>query len=77
MSKKTISKPLTIAMGAALVGGLAAMGSVSADVTVEADPFAMEELSSGYRVSFRSYFRPKEAIRGAVELPLADRSRMS
>lgn len=51
MSKKTISKPLTIAMGTALVGGLAAMGSVSADVTAEADPFAMEELSSGYLIA--------------------------
>ena len=43
MSKK-ISKPLAIAMGAALVGGLAATGAASADD----NPFAMEELDSGY-----------------------------
>ena len=45
MSKKIITKPLTIALGSALVGGLAATAA-SADVATDENPFAMEELSS-------------------------------
>ena len=45
MSKKIISKPLTIALGSALVGGLTA-AAASADVTADENPFAMEELST-------------------------------
>lgn len=45
MSKK-ISKPLTIAMGTALVGGLTA-AAASAEIITDQNPFAMEELSSG------------------------------
>jgi len=50
MSKK-ISTPLTIAIGTALVGGLTAAGSVSAKVVADGNPFGMEELQSGYRVT--------------------------
>ena len=45
MSKKIISKPLTIVLGSALVGGLAATAA-SADVATDENPFAMEELST-------------------------------
>ena len=45
MSKKIIKKPLTIALGSALVGGLAATAA-SADVTTDENPFAMEDLST-------------------------------
>ena len=44
MSKKIISKPLTIALGAALVGGLTA-AAANAEVDADENPFAMEELS--------------------------------
>ena len=44
MSKRIISKPLTIALGSALVGGLAATAA-SADATSD-NPFAMEELDT-------------------------------
>jgi len=47
MSKKIISKPLTIIMGTALVGGLTAAAAVNAEVTADENPFAMEELSGG------------------------------
>ena len=45
MSKKIISKPLTIALGSALVGGLTATAA-SADVATDENPFAMEEIST-------------------------------
>lgn len=44
MSKKIISKPLTVALGAALVGGLTA-AAANAEVDADENPFAMEELS--------------------------------
>jgi uncharacterized low-complexity protein len=47
MSKK-ISKPLSIAIGVAMVGGLTAVGSASAGISADENPFAMEELRSGY-----------------------------
>ena len=50
MSKK-ISKPLSIAIGAVMVGGLAATGSVSAGINADENPFAMEELRSGYLIA--------------------------
>ena len=50
MSKK-ISTPLTIAIGTALVGGLTAAGAVSAKVVADGNPFGMQELQSGYRIS--------------------------
>ncbi len=43
---KQIRKPLSIALGAALVTSLGATGVANAEV--EEDIFAMEELSSGY-----------------------------
>jgi len=51
MSKKTISKPLTIIMGTAVVGGLTATAAVSAQVTADDNPFAMEDLSSGHLIA--------------------------
>ena len=50
MSKKIISKPLTIALGTALVGGLTA-AAASAEGTYDDNPFAMEELSSGQLIA--------------------------
>ena len=46
MSKKPM-KPISLAIGAAFVTSLAA-GNVSAETNVDANPFAMNELSSGY-----------------------------
>ena len=43
MSNSTIKKPLVAAIGAAVVGSLAATGSVAAD-----NPFGLKELDSGY-----------------------------
>ncbi|MBT8444915.1 MAG: low-complexity protein [Gammaproteobacteria bacterium] len=50
MSKKIIKKPLTIALGSALVGGLAATAA-SADVATDENPFAMEELNSSILIA--------------------------
>lgn len=50
MSKKIISKPLTIALGTALVGGLTA-AAASAEGAYDDNPFAMEELSSGQLIA--------------------------
>ncbi len=46
MSKKSM-KPVSIAVGTAFVATLAA-GSVSAEADTTVNPFAMNELSSGY-----------------------------
>ena len=46
MSKQSVRKPLSIALGAALVTSLGATGVANAEV--EEDIFAMDELSSGY-----------------------------
>ena len=46
MSKKIISKPLTIAIGAAMAGGLTA-AAANAEITADENPFAMEELTGG------------------------------
>ena len=50
MSKKIISKPLTIALGTALVGGLTA-AAASAEVVADDNPFAMEELDSAQLIA--------------------------
>jgi len=47
MSIKIISKPLTIALGTALVGGLTAAAAASAGVAADDNPFAMEQITSG------------------------------
>jgi len=47
MSIKIISKPLTIALGTALVGGLTAAAAASAGVATDDNPFAMEQITSG------------------------------
>jgi len=47
MSKQNVRKPLSIALGAAVVSTLGVAGVASASDT-EADLFAMEELTSGY-----------------------------
>jgi uncharacterized low-complexity protein len=47
MSKQAIRKPLSIALGAAIVSTLGAAGVANATET-GANPFAMEELMSGY-----------------------------
>jgi len=46
---KQVRKPLSIALGAALVTSLGATGVANAEV--EEDIFAMEELSSGYLIA--------------------------
>jgi uncharacterized low-complexity protein len=46
MSKKPM-KPISLAIGAAFVTSLAA-SNVSAETNIDANPFAMSELSSGY-----------------------------
>ena len=43
MSNTTIKKPLVAAIGVAIVGSLAATGSMAAD-----NPFGLSELSGGY-----------------------------
>ncbi len=43
MSDTKIKKPLAAAIGAAVVGSLAATGAVAAD-----NPFGLKELNSGY-----------------------------
>ena len=50
MSKKIISKPLTIALGTALVGGLTA-AAASAEIATDDNPFAMEELGSSQLIA--------------------------
>ena len=47
MSKQAIRKPLSIALGAAVVTSLGLAGVANAN-TSEEDIFAMEELTSGY-----------------------------
>jgi len=47
MSKQAIRKPLSIALGAAVVTSLGLAGIANAN-TSEEDIFSMEELSSGY-----------------------------
>ena len=47
MSKET-RKPLSIALGAAIVTSLSAAGVANAEAEADKDIFAMEELSSGY-----------------------------
>ena len=43
MSNSTVKKPLVAAIGAAVVGSLAATGAVAAD-----NPFGLKELTNGY-----------------------------
>jgi hypothetical protein len=43
MSKKIISKPITIALGTALVGGLTTGAAIAADE----NPFEIDELTNG------------------------------
>ena len=50
MSKQAIRKPLSIALGAAVVTGLGLSGVANAAETEE-DLFAMEELTSGYLIA--------------------------
>lgn len=50
MSKQTIRKPLSIAIGAALVTGLGAAGVANAAQTDD-NLFSMEELTSGYLIA--------------------------
>ena len=50
MSKET-RKPLSIAIGAAIVTSLGAAGVANAEADVEKDIFAMDELSSGYLIA--------------------------
>ena len=47
MSKHSIRKPLSVALGAAVVSSLGLAGVVNA-TEMEEDIFAMEELTSGY-----------------------------
>jgi len=47
MSKQSIRKPLSIAIGAALVSGLGAAGVANATPTDD-NLFSMQELTSGY-----------------------------
>jgi uncharacterized low-complexity protein len=50
MSKQTIRKPLSIAIGAALVSGLGAAGVANAAQTDDS-LFSMQELTSGYLIA--------------------------
>ena len=49
MSNKTVRKPLSIVLGAAVVTGLGAAGVANAEV--EEELFDMEELTSGYLIA--------------------------
>ncbi len=53
MSKKTM-KPISLAIGTAFVTSLA-ISNVSAEADVNTNPFAMDELSSGYMQLAASY----------------------
>ena len=61
MSKQISKKPVIIAMGAALTGGLLAAGGVNA----AANPFGLSELGSGY-------MQVAEAKCGAQPMPKAE-----
>jgi uncharacterized low-complexity protein len=50
MSKQSIRKPLSIAIGAALVSGLGAAGIANAAQTDD-NLFSMQELTSGYLIA--------------------------
>ncbi len=50
MSKKAITKPLSIALGAAVVTSLGLSGIANASETDE-DLFSMEELTNGYLIA--------------------------
>ena len=54
MSKTSIKKPLVAAIGAAVVGSLSATAAVSAE-----NPFAMQELDSGYMQLASSHMEGK------------------
>ena len=49
MSKQSVRKPLSLALGAALVTSLGATGVANAEM--EEDIFAMDELTSGYLIA--------------------------
>ena len=66
MSKKTVMKPLSIALGAAFVTSLAGTSIANA----AENPFSMTELSSGYMVADKatkaSVAKAREARKASV-----------
>ncbi|HED18514.1 MAG TPA: hypothetical protein ENI74_03315 [Gammaproteobacteria bacterium] len=81
MSKKTVLKPVAVALGAAFVTSLASASIANA----AENPFGMTELSSGYRVAEgdmkegkcgTSHMKKKEGKCGESKMNKADMSKM-